>query len=136
MAADEGRGATLTLGTSTWDTTALITSITPDPITREILNTSHLLTTNYHTKLVADLADAGGFSVEFHHDGDAEPPITGAAETATITYPLQGAWSTGPLITASAQCDSYTPGAAEVGVLMKGQAHFTWLTAPTFTDHT
>lgn len=133
---DEGRGASLTLGTSSWDTTALITSITPDPITRGSLETTNLATTNYRTFQPEELLTAGGVTVEFYHDGDAEPPIAAAAETVTITYPLQQTWSTGALITGSGFCDSYTPGGAAVGELAKGSAHFTWAGAITYTDHT
>jgi hypothetical protein len=133
---DEGRGATLTLGTSSWDTTALITNITPDAITRASLENTHLGTTNYRTFQPEELLTAGGFTIEFYHDGDAEPPINAAAETVTVTYPLQQAYATAALITGSGFCDSYTPGSAEVGSLMKGSAHFVWAGGITFTDHT
>jgi hypothetical protein len=135
-AADEGRGATLTLGTSSWDSTALITNITPDALTRAALDTSHLTTTNYRTFIPEDLVDPGGFTIEFHHDGDAEPPISSVPETVTITYPLQSGYSTGALITGSGFCTEYTPGAAAVGELMKGTAKFKWAGSVTFTDHT
>jgi hypothetical protein len=136
MAADEGRGATLTLGTSTWDSTALITSITPDAITRAALDTTHLTTTNYRTFIPEDLADPGGFTIEFHHDGDAEPPFLNVPETITITYPLQSGWSTGAQIQASGFCTEYTPGAASVGELLKGTAKFKFTGTITWTDHT
>lgn len=136
MAADEGRGATLTLGTSTWDSTALITHITPDPLTRASLDTSHLTTTNYRTFMPEDLVDPGGFTVEFHHDGNAEPPIAGTAVTTTITYPIPSGGSTGASIAASAFCTEYTPGAAAVGELMKGSAKFKFTGTVTFTDST
>jgi hypothetical protein len=136
MAADEGRGATLTLGTSAFESTAQIISITPDPITRGVLETTHLTTTSYRTYTPEDLLDAGGFTIEFFHEGDEQPPISSAAETVTITYPLQGAWSTGPLITGSGFFDSYTPGAAAVGELMRASAHVKWAGTVTFTDHT
>lgn len=136
MAADEGRGATLVLGTSAWDTTALITNITPDAITRAALDTSHLTTTNYRTFIPEDLLDPGGFTVEFHHDGDVEPPISNVPETVTIQYPAQTGWSTGPSIQASGFCTEYTPGAAAVGELLKGTAKFKFTGVITFTDHT
>lgn len=136
MAADEGRGASLTLGTSSWDSSIQLLSITPDAVTRGSLETTHLGTSTYRTFTPEDLQDAGGFTVEFFHDGDIEPPIGSAAETVTITDPLQSGWSTGSLITGSGFCDSYTPGSKSVGELMRGSAHFKWAGSITYTDHT
>ena len=125
MAVDEGLGATLTLSTSNFESSAKIISITPDPITREVYNTSHLGTTTFHTKQGADLMDAGGVTIEFFHEG-TEPPQTSTAETVTITYP--GA----DTIAASGICDSYTPPAAQIGQPMTASAHFTFTGAITF----
>lgn len=134
--ADDGHGAILTLGTSAWDTTTLITNIDLDPITREILKTTHLVTSGGHTFIPEDLPDYGGFTLEFFSDGDVEPPITAVQEVTTITYPLQAAYSTASLVTGNAFCDSYTPASFEAGKLIKGSAHFKWNGAFTFTDHT
>ncbi len=125
MAVDEGLGATITLSTSSFETAAKIFSITPDPITREVYNTSTLATTGFHTKQGAELMDAGGFTIEFFHEG-AEPPQTATAETVTITYPG------GDSISASGICDSYTPPSAQIGQPMTASAHFTFLGTLTF----
>lgn len=135
-AADDGHGATLTLGTSSWDTTALITSIQCDPVKRDVLKTSHLTTSTYHSFIPEDLVDAGGFTIEFYSDGDAEPPILDVPETVTVTYPKQGSYSTGSLITGTGFCDEYTPAQFQVGELVKGSAHFKWAGTVTYTDHT
>lgn len=125
MAVDEGLGASITLGTSNFESSAKIISITPDPITREVYNTSYLGTTSFHTKQVADLKDAGGATIEFFHEG-AEPPYDAAAETITITFP--GA----DTISGSGAFDSYTPPSAQIGQPMTASAHFTWLGTITF----
>jgi hypothetical protein len=125
MAVDEGLGATLTLSTSNFESSAKIISITPDPITREVYNTSYLGTTSFHTKQAADLMDPGGITIEFFHEG-AEPPQTATAETITVTYPGADTMS------ASGVCDSYTPPSAQVGQPMIASAHFTFLGTVTF----
>lgn len=136
-APDEGRGAILTLGTSAFETPTLITSITPDALTRASLETTHLTTATHRTFTPEDLIDAGGFTIEFFHDGDEQPPITAVPETITITYPkTDSAWTTAALITGSGFFTEYTPGSAVVGELMKGTAKVKWAGPVTFTDHT
>lgn len=139
VAADEGRGATLTLGTNTWDTNALITSITPDAVTRSPIETTHLGTTVARTFIPEDLVDNGGFTIEFlsnSSDANATLPVLQAPETVTITYAIVSTSSTGHIITGSAFCTEYTPGAAAVGELVKGSAKFKWASTLTFTAAT
>lgn len=133
--ADEGQGATLTLGTSTWDTAALITSITPDAIMRNALETTHLGTTTARTFIPEDLRDNGGFTIEYLFIDAVSPPIS-TAETITITYPIQAGNSTGGLITGSGFCTSYTPPSATTGEVMRGSATFKWASTITFTAAT
>lgn len=134
---DDGLGATLTLGTSTWDTAAVITSITPDAITREALDTTHLGTTTAKTFIPSDLRDNGGFSIEFIADAATSttnivPPMA-AAETVTITYPPPSGSTNGATIAGSAFCTEYTPLSAAPGELMKGSAKWKWASTITFT---
>ncbi len=143
VAADEGRGATLTLGTSTWETAALLTSIQPDAVTRAALETTHLGTTVARTFIPEDLVDNGGFTIEFlcnasdNSGGTASQiPVLNAAETITITYALVSTSSTGQIITGSGFCTEYTAGQAAVGELIKGSAKFKWAGALTFTAAT
>jgi hypothetical protein len=137
--ADEGRGATLTLGTNTWESAALITSITPDPVTRAALETTHLGTTTARTFIPEDLVDNGGFTIEFLNnstDANATLPVLQAAETMTITYAVAAGNSTGQIITGSGFCTEYQMGAAAVGELIKGTAKFKWAGTVTFTAST
>lgn len=136
--ADEGRGATLTLGTSTWDSTALIVSISPDSISRESLETTHLGTTNARTFIPSDLRDNGGFSIEFLHIDSVSPPMiydpaNSQTETITITYPLQASQTNAATVTGSGFCLEYTDGAAAVGEIRRGSAKFKWASTLTFT---
>lgn len=131
---DDGLGATLTLGTSTWESNAVITSITPDAITREALDTSHLGTTTSKTFIPTDLRDNGGFSCEFTADAaNTVCPPMAAAETVTITYPPPSGATNGATISGSAFCTEYTPLSAAPGELMKGSAKWKWASTVTFT---
>lgn len=88
MAADTGQTTTIAFGTSAF--APVVRSITIGEQTREALNDSHLGTTGQMTFIPSDLIDAGGFEMEIEFDpGLAFPPITAAAETITITFPLQ-----------------------------------------------
>lgn len=132
--ADDGLGATLTLGTSTWEANAVITSITPDAITREALDTTHLGTTTAKTFIPTDLRDNGGFSVEFLADAaNTVCPPMAAAETVTITYPPPSGSTNGATISGSGFCTEYTPLSAAPGELMKGSAKWKWASTITFT---
>ena len=131
-AVDEGQGATLTLGTSSWDTAARIISITPDAIMRESLNTSYLSTTTAHTFMPADLRDNGGFTIEFLHIDAVDPPYA-VAETVTITYPTGSGQSVPAAISGSGFLTEYTPAGCVGGEVMKGQAKYQWAGTLTFT---
>lgn len=136
MAATQtGHGATVGFGTSTF--TAPVTSISPDEQSREVLDDSHLGTTDYRTKQPGDLVDAGGFSASGWYDADQQPPVTGAAETITLTLPDSNAASgSGATIAASGFVDSWTIGEITTGSLISYDMHVTWADGPTFTDET
>ena len=85
MAGDEGQGTTLTFGTSGF--AALITSIGVPERTREAIETTHLGTTTAKTFQPSDLYDGGEMAISYQFDPALTEPITGAAETVTITFP-------------------------------------------------
>ena len=139
VAADDGHGATLTLGTNTWETNALITSIEPEAVTREALETTHLSTATARTFIPEDLVNNGGFTIEFLSNGsdaNATLPVLQPAETVTLTYAVIGTNSTGHIITGSGFCTDYTAGKAGVGEIIKGSAKFKWASTVTFTAAT
>lgn len=92
--ADTGNTTTVTFGTTSFAPT--INSITVGEMTREALDDSHLGTTGQMTKIASDLIDAGGFEMEIQWDQSAGtfPPITTAAETITINFPLKSGEAT------------------------------------------
>lgn len=132
VAVDEGTGATLTLGTSTWETAARLLSLTPDATMRDALETSYLATTTAKTFMPADLRDNGGFSFEFLHIDSIEGPYA-AAETVTITYPTGSGQTVPATLSGSAFLVEFTPGAAAVGEIMKGSGKYKWAGTITFT---
>lgn len=86
MPVDLGTGASITFGTSGF--TANITAINGQPITRPAIKTSHLGTTTADTFIPGDLYDPGGVQCEIQFDPDDFPPVSGAVETITVTFPL------------------------------------------------
>ena len=135
VAVDEGHGATLTLSSSTWETAALLTSLTWDPIARQALETTHLATTNGRSFMPEDLPDYGRLTAEFLHIDAIAPPYT-TAETITVTYPLGSGQSGAATIACSGFLIDYTPGGAVVGEIMRGTAVWKLTGAMTFTAAT
>lgn len=90
--ADVGTGTTITFGTSSF--TAEVMSLAGNDITREDIDVTHMGSTNYREFIPSDLADGGTIEMEINFDPDDQPPITGAAETITITFPLPSGQST------------------------------------------
>jgi hypothetical protein len=133
---DDGHGASITLGTSTWDNTALITKIECDAIEREAVRTTHNGTPDGETYTPSDLPEWGCFRVEFLGDGDAEPPYNSAPEVITIIWPVQPGASTAAHIAGNGFCLEYSPATFEAGQLIKGSAKFKWAGPYTFTHGT
>lgn len=88
----EGTGAQITFATSAF-TSDLITLTLPER-TRAAIDTSHLGTTVAMTSKPAKLVDPGEVSAEFDHNPAAVKLVKNAAETVTITYPLQSGETT------------------------------------------
>ena len=135
IAVDEGTGATLALGTHTWDTAARLTNIGFDAIARASLETTYLGTTLARTYVPEDLPDYGSITCEFLHIDSIAPPYA-APETITVTYPL-GVGQAVPAVAAfSGFLTDYTPGSPAVGELMKGSAKWKITGVITFTAAT
>ena len=71
---------------------AQITSINHSGIERPAIDTSHFGTTTARTFIVGSLFDAGTLEVGLVFDPDTKMPITGAAESVTITYSDGSTW--------------------------------------------
>jgi len=104
--ADTPHGTTIAFGTSSFSANLL--SISGPDLTRASYKTSHLGTTGgYHTYDMADLVEGGDITVEFEFDGDDDPPIDGATETVTITWPNSYTWA------ATCGCSGYSVSATD-----------------------
>ena len=138
-----GHGATLAFGTTTaW--AAEYTSIGGSEQSREPIQTSHLGTTDYHTKIPGDLVDPGGFDCEFWYnpilaepDTLNLPPVTAVLETITITFPKTGATagSAATIIGTGFVTSFSTPELTSDG-LMAGSIHIEWADGPAFSEET
>lgn len=89
---DLGTGTTVTFGTSGF--TAELTDIQISNLSREVIETSNLATPQAgagqigsKTFLAGDLTDPGSVTLTGHFNPDTVPPLEGAAETVTITFP-------------------------------------------------
>lgn len=124
--AKEGTGVSIGFGSSNW--TAEFTKIGGLELSREALDTTHLGTTSYKTKVPASLVEAGELEVEFWFDPGDSPPISSAAETITITYPDTETWSFSGFMT------NFKAGSAVDGELMSGSATLVAAGAPTISS--
>ncbi len=104
--ADVGTGTTIVFGTSSF--TAEILSVNGNDISREDVPTTHMGTTNYHTFMPSKLVDGGSIEMEIAFDPDSQPPITAAAETITITFPLPSGQSTAANLAFSGYVNSWS----------------------------
>ena len=86
MPVDIGTGASIAFGTSSF--TANVMAINGNDISRAAIQTSHLGTTGNHTFMPGDLVDNGNIQLDIQFNPDEQPPIAGAAETITISFPL------------------------------------------------
>lgn len=98
-------GATATFGTSGF--TIYLDSIGLSGVSREAINTSHMGTTGSHTFSPGDLVDQGTLTLAGHFNPDNTPPTGTAAETVTITWPIEnpsnttnGTWAASMFCTA------------------------------------
>lgn len=90
---DVGTGTTIAFGTSSWS--ANILGITGDGASRPAIDTSHMGTSADRTFMPGDLTDNGSVGLEFQFDPDEDPPISAAAETITITFPIPSGLTSG-----------------------------------------
>lgn len=99
MAIDNGTGTSIGFGTSSF--AATVTAINGESIERVAIRTSHLGTTTAHTFTPGDLFDPGELSLDLQFDPDNKPPLNGAAETITVTFPVAAGESSGATWAAS-----------------------------------
>ncbi len=132
-ATDVFTGTTLTFGTSGF--TCELLGATLPGANRPAINTSHAGTTDAHTKIPGKLIDWGQLEFEFNFDSDVEPPLDGAVETVTITFPVPSGGTTGATVVGSGFFVGFTmTGANEEK--MTATATIEWSGDLTWTDST
>lgn len=133
--ADVGTGTTIVFGTSGF--TADVEEVSNDGIERAVIEASKFSTTGAMEKIFGDLYDAGSVTMTFHFDPDSQPPISGAVETVTITFPLPAGGTTPADVsgTAAVTAWEYT---VPLEDKMTAEATITWDggTGPTWTAST
>jgi len=82
--ADVGTGTSITFSSGFF---AEILSVGHSGISREDIDITHMGTTVAREFMPSDLYEPGELSVELAFDPSTPPPITGAAETITVTFP-------------------------------------------------
>jgi hypothetical protein len=131
--AQTGNSATIVFGTSGF--TASYNRIGGTGMGRESLDVSHLGTSDYMSFQPADLVDGGEFSCEFQWDQSAStfPPITAAAETVTVTYPMKSGETTAATLSGSGFLTGSTGPDLVNGEIMSGEYTVKWGGQPTYT---
>lgn len=99
MAQDVGTGTTIAFGTSNF--TADLLSLDSGGASRESYETTHMGTTGDMTFSPKSLVDRGTIDIEIAFDPDDQPPIAGAPETITITFPIPAGGSSGATLVGS-----------------------------------
>lgn len=126
-----GTGATIDFATTGFS--AEITAINGQSITREVIDASHLGSTNVRDKILGDLADEGEVQFDFNFDPDEQPPIKQPAETITVTFRIPDGLSNGATAQGSGGITDWSWG-VPLEDKMTGQGTITWLGEVTWTD--
>lgn len=92
-----GTGTTVVFGTSAYS--AELLDVRWGGINRASVPSSHMGSTNGMTFIPGKLYDPGEISLDYHFKDNASPPITGAAETITITFPDAETWAASGFVT-------------------------------------
>lgn len=136
-----GHGATLTF-TATGSApafTGTFISVGGFEQGREVLDSSHLGTTDYRTKKSGDLVDPGEFTVEMFFDVDVQPPVTQAdgEYTVRVTYPdsTSGAGA-GGYVEGGGFISGWSSAELVTDQLMTASITVAWEDGPTWTDET
>jgi len=91
--ADVGTGVTILFATSAY--AGVVLGISAGDAERPVIDTTHAGTTVSRTKMPGDLLDEGEITVDIEFDPDTPPPMTSAAETVTITFPVPAGLTNG-----------------------------------------
>ena len=130
-----GNGTTIAFGTSSFS--ANVYSIGGSTQTREALETTYLGTSGFKEFIPDALVDGGEAEIEFEWNPSfgTFPPISGAAETITITFPLLSGETTNATLAGTGFLTSSTGPNVANGEIMRGTAtvKFDGGTGPAYT---
>ena len=132
MAVDKGTGTTVAFGTSSYSVNISSISISGEEV--PVIDATHMGTTGYREKIFGDLVEPPEVTVEIHFDPDNEPPVSGAVETVTITFPLPAGQTTAANMAGTAKIVSWD-NAVPLEDIMTGTytIKFDGFTGPTWT---
>lgn len=131
--ADGGYGVSIAFGTSSF-TADIIETPEFEEFTRTAIETTdHNVTNGYRTFIPGDLLDPGGFNWQINFDPDTQPPISAAAETITITFPVPSGSSNGATFACTGFLTSWRP-IMPIDDRMTASINVKFSGEPTWTD--
>jgi hypothetical protein len=132
MAITEGFGASITMSSGFF---ASITDISIDGFERmsfdKTANSNLSSTSGYREHYVSALKSMGTLTVTIWHNPSATIPLTSAAETVTVTWPVSPGQTTAGSIAGTGFLTKYSIKGAMEG-LIEATATVQWSGAPTF----
>lgn len=115
---------------------AEILSVNVSGLSRAAIDTTHATSpSGWMTFLASDLKDPGELSIEIAHDASEVPPINSAAETVTLTHPIEAGGNTAGTWAASGFMTSYEP-TIPIDDRMTANVTIKWTGPITFTAAT
>lgn len=131
--ADSGFGVTITFSSTFL---ASITNVEWSGISRKAIATTHAGTSaGAATFLPSDIEDYGELKVDLLFNPNDAPPITGAAETVTVTFPIPAGGNTACTWAASGFLTDFQVG-VPIDDVMTATATIKFSGVVTFTDGT
>ena len=123
----QGHGISITFSSGFF---AWITDVNPSSMRREALETTNSATTTARTFTPEKLVNYGDLRVTMQFDASKDPPIEGAAEAITITYPMASGASTAATWTGTGFMTAYEP-TVPINGIMTATATIKWTGAIT-----
>lgn len=114
LAPQQGQGVAITFSSGFM---AWITDLSVSGIRREALETTNSATTTSRTFIPEKLVNYGELRVSLQLKTSADPPIEGAAETITITWPMETGGTTAPTWSGTGFMTSYEATAPINGIM-------------------
>lgn len=114
LAPQQGHGVAITFSSGFM---AWITDVSFSGMRREALETTNSATTSARTFIPEKLVNYGEMRVSLQLKTSADPPIEGAAESITITWPMETGGTTAPTWTGTGFMTAYEATAPINGIM-------------------